>query len=100
MKSGTEMHPRLARRGLIVWGLVFAPAALRVRLRRPLWLPGVLVLYLELLALASMCLAAIHPTKTRTLIALPFVAAGAAMALAIGYTLMLETSRSRRAQAG
>ena len=138
VESATETQPRLARRGLIVWGLVFAPAALlssthaielssffgrvfdvpllivsvafcglmiwtsrlRVRVRRPLWLPGLLALYLELLALASMCLAAIHPTKTRTIVAFPFVVAGAAMALAVGYTLLRDSAGSRGRAAG
>jgi uncharacterized membrane protein YhdT len=138
VKFGSEKQSRLALHGLIVWALVFAPAALlssthaielprsfgrvfdipllvvslafgavmiwrsrlRLRMRRPLWLPGLLALYLEVIALASLCLAAIHPTKTRAVVAFPFVVAGAAMGLAIAFALLRDASSSRGAAVG
>ena len=132
---GRSMPASVIRRGLVVCGLVFAPAALisstnaieiphssarvfgapllivsfglaalaawrsgtRTPIRRPVWLPAVLVLYLELLALANMLFAAIRPTHARATVSFPFVIAGAAMALTVACTLLFAP-RGRRGQ--
>jgi O-antigen/teichoic acid export membrane protein len=77
---------------LMIW-----TSGLSVQVRRPLWLPAVLAVYLELLALASALFAAIRPTHTRVTVAFPFVVAGSAMALTIAYTLLRgQAGRTRQ----
>jgi hypothetical protein len=71
--------------GVAVWR-----SGSRFRFRRSLWLPDLLVVYLEALAFVAVLLTAIRSTDTRTIIAFPFVVAGAAMASAISFGLLRE----------